>query len=117
MILALIALGVDQAIKQLFLITAPQLTTINTGIAFGLGSAAWTLIGILLFVLFGRITAFQPKKAWWLLGAMTISNLIDRTRLGGVVDYITLGQLQLNLTDIAICTLVLIIFLDTKKGA
>ena len=102
-------LAADQATKRLaleFLSRVPTVPVLpgifhltlvrNSGVAFGLfqGHGLWITLGTLL-VLAGLFrTALRPGGAKWIslclaliLGG-AISNLIDRMRFGGVIDFL-----------------------------
>lgn len=110
----------------------------NTGAAFGIGANADSaLVPIILNV--GAIGVFFVVVAYSLRAALTdrllqvalhlilggaIGNLIDRFRLGYVVDFldvfVTFGNRThhwpaFNIADSAICAGILLLFLDMKK--
>ena len=94
----------------------PSNTIINS--AFGLDIpfelAILFLLPILAVSLF--YTKAKPRYAWILLAVASLSNLYDRWRYGGVIDYINLYELKFNLTDIIICWLIYIIIKNQLKS-
>lgn len=103
---------VDQALKIISNGSA------NVGIAFGLGEPILVWIGLILFLVLLVFTRGKPRSLWISLAIASLSNLIDRVRTGGVIDYLNIGALQLNIADILICLFVALIGLSLiKKGA
>lgn len=100
---------IDRAAK---LFITPQV--INSGIALGVelfaGSSTFSHLAIWTVLI-------AALSFWWARGELLLfpailaaaSNLIDRIVLGGVVDYLRLGNMWLNLADIVIVTTVLIL--------
>lgn len=94
--------------------------TLNQGIAFGIGKSFGPLLPLLvLFGMFCLVGLFRRTRhpvgsvAYWswplIVGGLT-SNLIDRMRIGSVIDPFSLPILNIhcNIADIAIvvgCTL------------
>lgn len=72
------------------------LATINSGISFGLFSflPAWIvllLVGIAtIFLIRVGVRTSQPSWWWGLTAGSASSNVIDRLRVGGVVDWLPL---------------------------
>jgi signal peptidase II len=76
--------------------------TLNTGVSFGMfsgGASSWrvlalslvTLVALAVVLWFIRITDPKDKMFIWALAMVAggaIGNLIDRVRLGGVVDFL-----------------------------
>lgn len=91
-------LFLDQGIKQWWL-SSGRVVELNSGVAGGLGAGFdW------LAVMVGLIAWVYYKFGWrWQVGLMVIgglSNLLDRLRWGGVVDYINFFNLfSFNLAD------------------
>lgn len=101
-------IGVDQITKLLLF----QSSTLNKGIAFGLLEnkpylvlVLYLLISILLIFFFLKSKKTNLEYFGWyiLLGGIT-SNLIDKIRIGSIIDPIALTRLDIsfNLADIAI---------------
>lgn len=72
--------------------------------------------GPVLFFALGILWHWRPITLWLIIGLAGAANLIDRWRFGGVIDYLTLGPLMLNIADIIIVMAVgcLIINLTAK---
>lgn len=103
-----IVIFVDQLLKYFFF--ENNLYTLNTGISFSLLSEnliSIVLPGLVLFIVFmtilkAEINTLQRNILITILGA-GCSNLLDRLRLGGVIDYIKIGNLPIfNLADLII---------------
>ncbi|MEM3062927.1 MAG: signal peptidase II [Nitrososphaerota archaeon] len=102
----------DQLSKVILTKTNPSLITYNTGLAFGLGQSlglGLSIIGLLLAVIFMiRTNALRSNLLWILSLALIlgggVSNIIDRIRLGYVVDISNFGiaLLSINLADLAV---------------
>lgn len=99
---------IDQAAK-IWLTTSGGAYAINQGVAFGTGGPLLTLIGLIFFIVVGAIVKFQQRLHWLSLGLAIGFNLIDRLRVGGVIDYLSLGPWQLNLTDLLISGLTILL--------
>jgi signal peptidase II len=97
-------------------------STENAGLAFGLGGSipgarvAFIALGLLVLALLwqqtGRERALpRGRFAWALILAGVAGNLIDRIRVGAVIDPIHLAQWfpDFNIADIAIVTGVLLL--------
>lgn len=109
LLLATLIIGcIDQAVK-FWLTTSGGDYVVNQGVAFGIGSPLLTLIGLLFFTVVGAIVKFQPKPHWLSLGLAIGFNLIDRLRVGGVIDWLSLGPWHLNLTDLLISGLTILL--------
>lgn len=103
-----IVIGIlDQMLKYTYLERGSA--TINPGVAFGSGNTMTAILGIALLVTVGLAMRFQPRPYWLSLCLAASFNLLDRVMTGGVIDYLTVGSISLNLSDIAICILVLMI--------
>lgn len=83
----------------------------NDGVAFGLaggGGVPVVLLSMVALVALGAFVAAAPDRRWiWLTAGLivggAVGNLIDRLRLGHVVDFILLpGWPAFNLADTAI---------------
>lgn len=84
----------------------------NTGIAFGLFKDANTffiIVSIGVALLLVNVLRRLPREEWLLHAALSLvlggalGNLIDRVRLGYVIDFVALGPLpRFNVADIAI---------------
>lgn len=76
------------------------LATVNTGISFGLFSLlpSWLLlllVGIAALVLIRMGMRTKQPNWWWGLAAASVSsNVIDRIRVGGVIDWLPLPLLN-----------------------
>lgn len=103
-LLPLIVLVLDQGLKF-----SLQDAYLNTGVAFGVGSSWLVGIGLILLVWLGRQYRWQPRFIWVTLAIAFISNLIDRIRLGGIIDYLQLGSLHFNLADVVIVTCIVLL--------
>ncbi len=104
----------------------------NYGAAFGMmqgmrwvliGLTALILCGIVYFLITGRVIGKLPNIAFTMIAAGGIGNLIDRIRLGYVVDYLDVNDLisypMFNIADCcvvggAILVIVYVLFLDGK---
>ena len=87
----------DQITKFYFLYFQPQLVVINSGGAFSISSGwvyyPFVVVLVLLLLLVLLIKSNLHKRYPWavvLVYAGAIGDLIDRFRLGGVVDFINL---------------------------
>jgi len=97
---AVLMLGVDRVLK-----TSIDLKIINYGAALGL--SVYEIFIVASFVVISAIWLYllikhQQSTLAYLLGLVvfaSFSNLLDRMYLGGVVDYIQLGELWFNLAD------------------
>lgn len=89
---------------------------INSGFAFGLGEEVWSWAFLILLL---AITIDCAKRGWRAPDLFIVSggvgNVIDRLWVGGVVDWITLGTMWFNLSDVLISVGVLWIFLSSMK--
>ncbi|SMO47701.1 signal peptidase II Aspartic peptidase. MEROPS family A08 [Melghirimyces algeriensis] len=139
--MALVVLGLDQATKWLVVRNMNLFQTIplwegvfhitshrNRGAAFGiLQNQQWLFIVITIVVVSGityyllQLKASQPLMSWSLaliLGG-SIGNLIDRVRLGEVVDFLDFRLIQypiFNVADSAIVVGVgIMIFLTIRQ--
>lgn len=116
-VIALIV-AVDQLLKLLFF----KSSYLNSGIAFGFfeGNAHLvTLLYTLAFILLAGFWIKQKPKGfgWVFLLAGILSNLIDRVRVGAVVDYLIVGNFPaFNLADILIIGGASLIFLSGNKN-
>lgn len=99
---------IDQAAK-LWLTASGESYDVNEGVAFGIGGPQLTFIGLIFFIVVGAIVKFQPRLYWLSLGLAIGFNLIDRVRVGGVIDYLSFGPWQLNLTDLLISGLTILL--------
>lgn len=93
----------------------------NTGVAFGLfpsgGAALAALAFLVLTVLLWRLPTFL-SAGWWAVASVALivggalGNLLDRVRLGRVVDFIAVGSFPVfNLADAAITLGAALLFL------
>ncbi len=96
---------------------------VNTGCAFGMfktfsstlfiGISVLAVSGLAFFVLRSRHVSFPARFAAVLIGAGAFSNMVDRARLGHVVDFIDLRVWPVfNLADTAISTGVALLLLS-----
>lgn len=109
--------AVDQLLKILFFKSA----YLNSGIAFGILSGNGTIVtSFYLLVFLGLLTFCLHKRpeniGWIILLSGVFSNLIDRVRIGAIIDPFIIGNFPaFNLADVLIlCGIILIIF---KKDA
>ncbi len=95
----------------------PSLLQLNSGVAFGLGNSWLAAIGLIPFIVAWLFTKKEGGGALWgLLVLAVIANQITRLTHGGVLDYLRLGSLYFNLTDIAILLIIgLLIYRVYKK--
>lgn len=95
-----IGLWINEIIKQWLI--KQGLTMINSGIAFGLGSGKeW--IGLSFFLMIGVVVGFGFNWPTGMIITGALSNVSDRMRWGGVLDYIRLPWLPVfNLADVMI---------------
>lgn len=110
--------AVDQLLKILFFKSA----YLNSGIAFGILSGNGTIITSFYLLVFLGLLAFclhkRPENIGWIiLLSGVFSNLIDRLRIGAIIDYFIIGNLPaFNLADISIiCGIFLISYGATKN--
>lgn len=96
----------DQGLKWFFVTSDSPLVRLNSGIAFGISSGWFSLIGLGLLVVVAYVTKGQPTSLWRALSFPILANFIDRLWYGAVVDYLHLGPLTFNISDVLICTLV-----------
>ncbi len=87
---------------QFFKVWLPsELLVINRGVAFGWWvDVSWFLVGACLVVW----AVYTFKWNWWLVWFVSgaLSNLIDRFRVGGVIDYLEAFGIYFNLADVMI---------------
>lgn len=100
----------DQVLKL-----STETYTLNTGAFLGLKLPLVLLVIIHLSIVAGGCLLFwtrQNRFGHWhlLLLIASLSNLIDRVRLGAVVDYIKFTSIWFNLSD-AIITVVLVVLI------
>ena len=113
---ALALLFLDQLLKYFTLEFGSA--TINPGVAFGFGSSGLLLVGVILLVaLFWSNTRLRLPLV--VICLASLSNIVDRMRVGGVIDYIPLGPVQINLADsIIVCIVATVLYyMITKKEA
>lgn len=105
MIWLLPIIAIDQLIKIYLWQTHRDLLFLNPGVAFGLGSWWWVLIGMTLVA---TLWWQEPliRRVLLVIILVWLSNVVDRLYAGGVIDYFRLGNLQFNLADILIVGLV-----------
>lgn len=99
-IIAIIAL--DQTLKYYAILNSSAI--INTGVAFNLGSGGLAPIGLLI-VLALLIKAKKQRTILFCIVLAATSNFTDRWRFDGVVDYLPIGFMRVNLADIVIVCL------------
>ncbi len=89
---------IDQGIKN-FLVYSQGFTNFNTGIAWGWGgNINWIWLILILIILLIKKFKFNYWVLSMILGGL--SNLIDRFRWGGVVDYLDFFKVfEFNLAD------------------
>lgn len=117
----ILLLLLDQVIKYFFNKYYPNIISLNTGIIFGFINQIYGVyliiivgFGLLIYLLFFDKKYFNFGLVLILAGA--ISNILDRLFYGGVVDYISLGNLtNFNFSDLMIIIGVIIYFLKLKK--
>ncbi len=113
-VLAILVL--DQGLK--YWLTREDAASINSRLAFNLAHERWLVLGFfLLSLLIWRKERY--RIALMLIFCAALTNLLDRWRTGGVVDYLSLGNLYFNLADCLIVALTvgLAITEITKKEA
>lgn len=101
------AVALDEGLKLLALRLAPARILINHGVAFGLGNSIWLGIGAVIVVIIGATNRFKSLGWRLLVGTVLTTNLLDRAWTGGVIDYLNLGPLHFNLSDLTILGLVI----------
>ena len=85
--------------------------SLNTGVAFGIGSGVGVvfivlvILALISWLIFGfdEMSPLQREGAFMILIA-GLTNLVSRWMRGGVVDYIDLSLLSVNLSDLIITT-------------
>lgn len=90
--------GIDQFFKNWLFFSE---RVINDGVAFGWWSGwAWSGVGMVLILWL----IYRFRWSWWLgwLVVGSASNLFDRLRVAGVIDYWNLWGLYFNLADVMI---------------
>jgi len=101
--------------------------SLNRGIAFGFGADYYLIIALYLLIIlalvFYLLNAYR-KKHWLSAWALTLiltggcSNLIDRLKYGGVIDYFDLKYFSVfNLADALICLGVVMILVNIFLSA
>lgn len=115
LLIPLLVLVADQFLKTGIQHYYPNFVVINPGIAFSLGSVWLILIGIGLLIWLAVQYQWRPRIVWLAIIAAFCSNLIDRLRIGGVIDYLRLYGLHFNLADIIIVGLTCYLLMTTKK--
>ncbi len=111
-----VVLVLDQILK--YFSYRSGIATVNSGVAFGFGHSWLPLIGLLvLLCLFFVHTPWRSTLV--LVTVAALSNGFDRLYAMGVIDYIPLGPVQVNLADILILFLITLLILElyTKKEA
>lgn len=99
-------LFLDQVTKIALVRFYPSVVVYNDGIAFSINVSSIVTIGLALTVVIALNIAFfrgllDRPWLWALLLAGTTGNLIDRIRLGAVIDFINLGFFPVfNFADI-----------------
>lgn len=112
---ALLAVGLglailDQVLKYILTRQGPALVMINPGTAFGWGSWIGLIFGLILLIFVWVLDNKRPLDVWLILLAAVASNVVDRLRIGGVIDYLSFGSIHLNLADIVICLAIIYLF-------
>jgi signal peptidase II len=100
-------IGLDQATKYYFA-SISEAVVLNEGIAFSLAVplavTIWIsllVLSIIMYLLFTR--KLETNMIWVLFLAGGVGNLMDRVRIGAVIDFIDLGWFPVfNLADIYI---------------
>lgn len=115
----------DQASKLLVLHFFSQYLFLNRGIAFSL-PVQLNLVVVISFLVLGMVFYGLKKQhikfnfVWLFFISGTIGNLIDRIRLGAVIDFINLGFFPVfNLADIFISVSavgIIYFYILTNKG-
>ncbi len=123
---AALVIAIDQASKWWALTSLAPIVTIpiipnvfsltfveNTGVAFGMFSGHGLLVSLIIMAVLASATLFSKDVDWkrWepnLIGGMILGgafgNLLDRARLGYVVDFIDCHYWPVfNIADSAIC--------------
>lgn len=96
---------IDTVIRYILYFWAPQQVVINSNVAFGQIPAVYAGIGLL--ILFYLMKQHPPDKRLAVLLFMSIGSLwFDRVVVDGVIDYLPLGSVRYNLTDVAFLTLI-----------
>jgi lipoprotein signal peptidase len=111
-----LVLLLDQMAKYWFTRPGQNWATINTGIAFSFGSAWLVGVGLVLFIWLGWQQRFQPRMLWITILAASVSNAIDRIRVGGVIDYIGTRSFQFNIADVAIVLAVALLLWGSTRS-
>jgi signal peptidase II len=106
--ISLLVILVDQALKVVLF----DVATLNSGVAFGLASQYGSFsVAMLSFGLVGSVYLYRTTSRdrvnqilWSLILGGVVSNLIDRIRIGAVIDPLAISQLHLcfNLADVAV---------------
>src|SRR5688572_16563860 len=112
---AALVIIVDQVLKNQALLAGNAV--INPGVAFSMGTVLLATVGI---VTLSSLLAFERRYFSLLTGLLiaSLSNMADRWRHGGVIDYIKLGDMSFNLADalILVFTALLIYSVATNKS-
>lgn len=98
----------------------------NRGAAFGVLQGAGALLAVLAVAVLGGLVWFclrQPPGAWWAMVGIglvmggAVGNLVDRVRLGYVVDFVAVGWWpRFNLADGAITVGVVCLAIQSLWG-
>lgn len=99
-----LAIILDQAIKQAIIFLWPSLIYKNFGLIFSIQAPAWLILAISIVFITIFIAFFINKQipGAILIVAGGLSNLLDRLTYGYVVDYINIHTAYFNLADIFI---------------
>ncbi len=114
----LLALAVDEIFKYYLFNFDPGFTLVNQNLAFSVGQSWYVGLGFILLGVVAFYTKAKPQLAWLGLTLATVANTVDRFFAGGVIDYLHIARLHLNLADLLICFFIgWIMFFTIKKEA
>ncbi len=103
---SLLLLVIDQSLKLWLVHSYPELVSYNSGVAFGLGNGLFVALGLMLLLWSLWQARSLDLRLWLALALASCSNLIDRWRVGAVIDYLKISHLTVNLADLWIVGLV-----------
>ncbi|MBJ7518550.1 MAG: signal peptidase II [Solirubrobacteraceae bacterium] len=138
LITAAVVLAADQLTKQLaidavargtredFFLFLDLVNVRNTGVAFGALQNGGIIVGVVVALALVALLAFFGRNAtrplaWLPVGLLlggALGNVIDRIRIGAVIDYLKLPNWPaFNLADVSITVGVILLVIVIERGA
>ncbi len=138
LITAAVVLAADQLTKQLaidavargtredFFLFLDLVNVRNTGVAFGALENGGIIVGVVVALALVALLAFFGRNAtrplaWLPVGLLlggALGNVIDRIRIGAVIDYLKLPNWPaFNLADVSITGGVILLVIVIERGA